>query len=127
MSTIRLALTELRRVTAGRLPKLAVLALILVTLLYGSLYLYANHDPYGRLDRIPAALVLRDTGDTGSKIAEKLRSSGAFQWHQVGADEASAGVRDGRYTFSLTLPEDFTEALRSSAEFAPRQGMITVT
>ncbi|MFL6140945.1 MAG: YhgE/Pip family protein [Labedaea sp.] len=127
MNTIRLAATELRRITAGRLPRLAVLALILVPLLYGSLYLYANADPNGRLDRVPAAIVVLDNGDSGKKVAEKLGSSGAFQWHQVTAADADAGVRDGRYTFSLTLPFDFTSALESSADFTPRQGLITMT
>jgi putative membrane protein len=127
VNTIRLARTELRRITAGRLPRLAVLALILVPLLYGSLYLYANADPNGRLDRVPAAIVVLDNGDSGKKVAEKLSSSGAFQWHQVTAADADAGVRDGRYTFSLTLPADFTSALESSADFTPRQGLITMT
>ena len=54
MTAFRLAGNEIRRITAGKLPRLAVLALVLVPLLYGSLYLFANHDPYGRLDNIPA-------------------------------------------------------------------------
>ena len=127
MNVIRLAGTELRRITAGRLPKLAVLALVLVPLLYGALYLYANDDPYQRLDRVPAALVVLDEGDSAAKVAEHLRSSGAFQWHPVGAADAEAGVRDGRYSFALTLPADFSAALSSSAGFAPRQGLITLT
>ncbi|PWW52217.1 YhgE/Pip domain-containing protein [Actinokineospora spheciospongiae] len=136
MSTFRLARTELRRITSGTLPRLAVLALVLVPLLYGSLYLYANADPYDRLDNIPAALVVADTGttaadgtrlDAGRKVADKLKDSGAFQWHEVGAADAEAGVRDGRYTFSMTLPADFSAALASSSALTPRQGMITVT
>ncbi|HVK24519.1 MAG TPA: YhgE/Pip domain-containing protein [Actinokineospora sp.] len=131
MNTVRLALTELRRVTAGRLPKLAVLALVLVPLLYGSLYLYANADPYDRLDHIPAALVMSDTGTAdmhaGRKVADKLKESGAFEWHEVSATDAEAGVRDGRYTFSLTLPADFSAALTSTSDFSPRQGLMTVT
>lgn len=136
MTVLRLARTELTRLTAGRLPKLAVAALILVPLLYGSLYLYANADPYKRLDHIPAALVVQDAGatdadgtrlDAGRKVANQLEHSGAFQWHEVGAAEAEAGVRDGRYSFSLTLPKDFSAALLSSGEFQPRQGQLTVT
>ena len=45
MTALRLALTELRRVTAGRLPRAALAALVLVPTLYGGLYLYANKDP----------------------------------------------------------------------------------
>jgi putative membrane protein len=132
VSALRLAGNELRRITAGRLPRLAVLALVLVPLLYGSLYLFANHDPYGRLDNIPAALVMQDVGapdteNAGDKVAKKLQESGAFQWNRVSAEEADAGVRDGRYSFSMTIPADFTAALTSSSDFKPRQGLITVT
>lgn len=132
MSAFRLAGNELRRVTAGKLPKLAVLALVLVPLLYGSLYLFANHDPYGRLDHIPAALVMQDEGsqelgNAGDKVATKLQDSGAFHWNRVSAQDAETGVRDGKYSFSMTIPKDFSAALGSSSAFQPRQGLITVT
>lgn len=132
MSAFRLAGNELRRITSGKLPKLAVLALVLVPLLYGSLYLFANHDPYGRLDHIPAALVMEDEGsqelgNAGEKVADKLEESGAFEWHRVDAKTADAGVRDNTYSFSMTIPKDFSAALGSSGVFQPRQGLITVT
>ncbi|GAA3048542.1 YhgE/Pip family protein [Actinokineospora globicatena] len=136
MSVFRLARNELRRVSSGTLPKLAVLALVLVPLLYGSLYLYANADPYNRLDKIPAALVVTDKGvvradgsrlDAGRKVADQLAASGKFDWHEVDAKAAEDGVRSGQYTFSITLPGDFSASLASSSDFAPRQGMITVT
>ncbi|GAA2980816.1 YhgE/Pip family protein [Actinokineospora diospyrosa] len=136
MSVFRLARNELRRVSSGTLPKLAVLALVLVPLLYGSLYLYANADPYNRLDKIPAALVVSDKGlvqadgsrvDAGRKVADELKASGKFDWREVDGKAAEDGVRTGEYTFSITLPEDFSASLASSSDFAPRQGMITVT
>ncbi|GAB3903808.1 YhgE/Pip domain-containing protein [Kibdelosporangium lantanae] len=132
MTALRLARNELRRITAGKLPKLAVFALVLVPLLYGSLYLFANHNPYDRLDSIPAALVMTDQGapnqeNAGEKVAQNLAKSGAFQWHRVSAQDADTGVRNGDYSFSMTIPPDFTAALSSSGDFKPRQGLITVT
>jgi putative membrane protein len=132
VTVLRLAHNEFRRITAGKLPKLAVFALVLVPLLYGSLYLFANHDPYGRLDNIPAALVMQDQGapdteNAGEKVARNLEKSGAFQWHRVSAADADAGVRNGEYSFSMTIPPDFTAALSSSGDFKPRQGLITVS
>ena len=64
MTSIRMAMSELRRLTAGRLPKLAVVALLCVPMLYGGLYLYANHDPYGRLDKVPTAVVVTERDHT---------------------------------------------------------------
>jgi putative membrane protein len=132
VTAFRLAGNEIRRITSGKLPRLAVLALVLVPLLYGSLYLFANHDPYGRLDNVPAALVMQDAGapetkNAGDDVAKHLQESGAFQWSRVSAEEADAGVRDGRYSFSMTIPSDFTAALTSSSDFKPRQGLITIT
>src|SRR6266540_3541536 len=131
-----MALGELRRLTAGRLPKLAALALLLIPTLYGGLYLYANHDPYGRLDKVPAAVVVEDAGTTlstgevlsvGPQVADDLLASHTFDWHKVDRTEADAGVADGRYAFALTLPATFSADLASSAEFDPRQANLELT
>ncbi|GAA1270177.1 YhgE/Pip domain-containing protein [Saccharothrix xinjiangensis] len=136
MSALRMAFNELRRVTSGRLPKLAVVALTLVPLLYAALYLYANKDPYAHLDQVPAALVVEDEGatagdgtrlDAGHDVARELVDGHRFDWRRVDADRAEAGVRDGTFTFALTLPADFSRALLSSGEFTPRQGVIVLT
>ncbi|WP_328524991.1 YhgE/Pip domain-containing protein [Kribbella sp. NBC_00359] len=133
MTAIRMALSELRRLTAGRLPKLAVVALLLVPVLYGGLYLYANHDPYGRLDKIPTAVVVEDAGTTlatgeklnvGPQVADELVKSKSFDWHRVDRAEATAGVSDGKYEFALVLPKSFSADLASSAEFTPRQAEL---
>ncbi|GAB2561077.1 YhgE/Pip domain-containing protein [Kribbella endophytica] len=136
MTAVRMALSELRRLTAGRLPKLAVIALLCVPMLYGGLYLYANHDPYGRLDKVPTAVVVEDTGTTlstgeklavGPQVADELVNSKSFDWHRVDRAEATAGVSDGRYEFALVLPKTFSADLASSAEFTPRQAMLELT
>ncbi|MER7246525.1 YhgE/Pip domain-containing protein [Kribbella sp. NPDC000426] len=133
MTALRMALSELRRLTAGRLPKLAVVALLLVPVLYGGLYLYANHDPYGRLDKIPTAVVVEDAGTTlatgeklnvGPEVAAELVKSKSFDWHEVDRADATSGVSDGKYEFALVLPKSFSSDLASSAEFTPRQAQL---
>jgi putative membrane protein len=62
MTALRLALSELRRLTSGRLPRLALVAMMFVPTMYGGLYLYANKDPYAGLSRVPAAVVVEDGG-----------------------------------------------------------------
>lgn len=136
MTSIRMARTELQRLTARRLSLLALLALVLVPALYAGLHLYANHDPYDNLDQVPAALVMLDEGGTdpdgtyvqaGREVADQLVADGAFDWHEVGPGEARDGVRDGRYEFVLTVPADFSDALTSTARFAPEQARLTMT
>ncbi|MCC9178609.1 YhgE/Pip family protein [Arthrobacter sp. zg-Y750] len=137
MTVFRLALSELKRMTGGILPKLAILALSLVPLLYGAIYLYANWDPYGNLDGIKAALVVDDDGadttdgrlEVGATVQENLLEDGTFDWEIVdSADAAETGVRDGTYEFALTIPEDFSANLASASDLGnARQASLHVT
>ncbi len=135
MTAWRIASTELRRLTSSRMAAATVAALALIPAIYAGLYLYGNHDPYGNLRNVPAALVMSDTGTTqdgtprhlGRDVADELVAGHAFDWHQVGPAQAAAGVRDGTYDFALTIPADFSKALTSSARFDARQAQLRLT
>ncbi|NNN34286.1 YhgE/Pip domain-containing protein [Streptomyces sp. S3(2020)] len=134
MRSPRLAALELRRFGRGKLPRAALVALLVLPLLYGALYLWSFWDPYGRLDRIPVALVNDDKGATadgkklaaGDDITRGLHDSDVFEWHEVSAAEARAGVEDGRYYLSLTVPTDFSARIASSAGDSPETGALQV-
>ncbi|MGW0863893.1 YhgE/Pip family protein [Streptomyces sp. NPDC002611] len=134
MRSPRLAALELRRFGRGKLPRAALVALLVLPLLYGALYLWSFWDPYGRLDRIPVALVNDDKGATadgkkvtaGDDITKKLRDSKTFDWREVSAAEARRGVEDGTYYLSLTMPGDFSEQVASSSGKAPETGALQV-
>jgi putative membrane protein len=136
LNAFRIALNELRRLSAGTLPKLAMAALVLVPLLYASFYLYANYDPYGRLDKLPAAVYTTDAGakdssgaerNIGREVTDELTKSGTFQWHEVSEKDANDGVRDDKYSFAIGIPRDFSAALLSSGNFTPQQATITLS
>ncbi|RKR18936.1 YhgE/Pip family protein [Arthrobacter oryzae] len=138
MTVLRLARSELKRMTGGLLPKLTILALTLVPLLYGAVYLYANWDPYGKLNQIDAALVVQDTGaasadgtrlEAGRKVAESLVDGHVFNWKTVtSTEEADQGVSNGTYAFALKIPKDFSANLASPGSFdAANQAMLNVT
>ncbi|MFC7309129.1 YhgE/Pip family protein [Streptomyces monticola] len=134
MRSPKLAALELRRFGRGKLPRAALVALLLLPLLYGALYLWSFWDPYGRLDKIPVALVNDDKGataagkkvDAGDSITEGLRDSKSFQWHEVSAEEARKGVEDGTYYLSLTMPSDFSEQIASSSGDTPETSALQV-
>ncbi|MCX2179349.1 YhgE/Pip domain-containing protein [Streptomyces sp. SKN60] len=134
MRSHKLAALELRRFGRGKLPRAAMVAILLLPLLYGALYLWSFWDPYSRLDKIPVALVNEDRGATaggekitaGADITEKLRESAVFEWHEVSDDEARKGVEDGTYYLSLTMPSDFSERIASSSGDSPETGALQV-
>ncbi|MBL1084725.1 YhgE/Pip domain-containing protein [Streptomyces actinomycinicus] len=134
MRSPRLAALELRRFGRGKLPRAALVALLVLPLLYGALYLWSFWDPYGRLDRIPVALVNDDKGATaggkkltaGDDIVDGLRDSRTFEWHEVSDAEARKGVEDGTYYLSLTMPADFSRRIASSSGDSPETGALRV-
>ncbi len=140
MTGIRLALSELKRLSAGRLPRLAILAMALIPTLYAGLYLFANHDPYEKLDQVPAAVVMRDEGTTttdaetgkkternfGRDVADRLLEDGGFGWVETSQVDAEAGVRSGRYDAALVIGPKFSEDLASSGKFEPRKASLTL-
>lgn len=137
MTTLSLALSELKRMTRGTLPKLAIIALSCIPLLYGALYLYANWDPQSHLSGVRAALVNLDEGaeksgeelKVGDDVSQTLLEDGSFGWVQVDSQEQAAqGVADGDYSFAMTIPRDFSANLASPADFdKAQQAQLEIT
>ncbi|MGW7471283.1 YhgE/Pip family protein [Streptomyces cyaneofuscatus] len=134
MRSPKLAALELRRFRRGKLPAAALVALLLLPLLYGALYLFSFWDPYGNLDKLPVALVNNDKGasndgkrvEAGDEISDKLLDSKVFAWHEVSSAEAEKGVEDGTYYLSLTMPADFSKKIASSGGDSPETGALQV-
>ncbi|MEI7029752.1 YhgE/Pip domain-containing protein [Streptomyces pratensis] len=134
MRVPELAALELKRFGRGKLPAAALVALLLLPLLYGALYLCSFWDPYGNLDKLPVALVNEDEGAAGDgeriaagdEISDRLLDSEVFAWHEVSAAEAHEGLEDGTYYLSLTMPSDFSEKIASSGGDSPETGALQV-
>ncbi|WP_405493821.1 YhgE/Pip family protein [Streptomyces sp. NBC_00096] len=134
MRSPKLAALELKRFGRGKLPRAALVALLLLPLLYGALYLWSFWDPYSRLDKVPVALVNSDRGttvdgkriDAGGEITRKLRASKTFDWREVSAEEAAKGLENGTYYLSLTMPADFSSKIASSSGADPATGALQV-
>ncbi|QKW06005.1 YhgE/Pip domain-containing protein [Streptomyces sp. NA04227] len=134
MRSPRLAALEFRRFARGRLPRAAMVALLLLPLLYGALYLWSFWDPYSRLDKIPVALVNQDEGTVasgkkitaGDDLVKGLHGSNTFDWREVSAEEAEDGVASGEYYLSLTMPADFSKRIASSSGDSPETSPLRV-
>ncbi|MCU1479207.1 MAG: YhgE/Pip protein [Subtercola sp.] len=135
MKIVTLVTTEFRRLTATSLARLALVALMLVPVIYAGLYLWANSDPYGNVKNIPVALVVEDTGATlngspvnyGQQVHDQLISDGSVKWMDATPDQAAAGIKNGTYDFILTLGPDFSTMLTSSGTATPQQAVVQLT
>jgi putative membrane protein len=115
-----LAGMEIKRFMRSRLTAAALAVLAVVPLLYGALYLYAFWDPYGRLNHIPAALVVEDRPPppsdgtkvhAGQDLADELERRQVFDWHVTDEKAAEKGLADGKYQIMLRIPADFSANL----------------
>ena len=91
---LTLARFELKRFR-GPLPRLALGFILLIPLLYGCIYLAGNWDPYGRLDRVPVAVVNHDVPATanGSPVTANraLTKRAHPPFVRQGVDDAKPG------------------------------------
>ncbi|OIH97588.1 YhgE/Pip domain-containing protein [Curtobacterium sp. MCBA15_001] len=135
MTTTSLVRAELARLTATPLARLAFIALMIVPLLYGGAYLWANRDPYAALDKVPAAIVNQDSGatldgkhvDYGTDVAKRAIDGADFDWKQTSATDARSGVRNGTYDFVVTIPHDFSSSLVSAQTDDPKRAELVMT
>lgn len=135
MNLVNAVRAELARVTSSRMATISLVALMCIPIIYGSLYLRGNRDPYGNLNQVPAALVVADTGATvdgaeqnyGAAAANTLVTQGTFKWHRVAsAAQAKADVRAGKYDFALVFPADFSARLASAATSDPQRASLNL-
>ncbi len=91
--------TDLKRYSRGVLPRIALITIVLMPLLYGAMYLWAFWNPFAAVNKVPAALVNADQGAdvsgkplrAGDQVAKALQDSGQLLLHEVSADDAPRG------------------------------------
>ena len=135
MTVLTLLSSELRRLTATRSGTLAFVALMIVPLLYGGLYLWGNLDPYGNLKHVPAGIVVADSGTTtagehvnrGESAADDLVKSGDFAWQRLSPAAAKRQLDTGGVDFVVTFPTSFSADLASVGTPDPRRASIALT
>lgn len=131
MKAFKLAWLEVRRFR-GPLRRFVPLALVLVPLLYGSLYLWSNWDPYGQLNRVPVAVVNSDQPvdsrgehiNAGEQFVQQLKATDIFDWNFVDSAEARHGLQEGRYYFTIEVPSDFSTKLATAADRNPERASL---
>lgn len=128
--------TELKRFRVGTLPKIALVVMLFIPLIYGALYLWAFWAPDKHMDQLDIALVNQDQSvtlsdgtqlDAGADVVDALLDDGQLGWVVTDAADASAGVDDGTYAFAVTIPEDFSDSLASLEDGDAQAGQIVVT
>jgi len=126
--------TELHRFGKGKMPKIALVVLMFIPLIYGALYLWAFWAPDHELDHLPVALVNVDAGASrdgepvtaGRDLVKTLVDGHELDWTVTNAADAATGVKDGDYYFSVTIPKDFSASAVSAGTDSPLSATVQV-
>lgn len=127
--------TELKRYSKGVMPRIAIVTIILLPLLYGAMYLWVFWNPFDEVNKLPVALVNQDAGASedgrdlkaGDEVVTSLKDSGALDLRSTDADDAADGLAHGRYYFTITIPEDFSASILSATTPDPRKAVVEFT
>ena len=127
--------SDFKRYYRGRMPRLALIVIILMPLMYGALYLWAFWNPFGHVDKIPVAIINLDQGATvkgekleaGKDVVDGLIASKQLDLHRTSEKDGVDGLAHGKYYFTITLPKDFSEAVASAATDNPRSAGLQFT
>lgn len=107
---------------------LSVLAIVLVPSLYAVFYISSFWDPYGHLDRLPAALVNADQGtviggrsvNLGQSIVDTFQQKPPFHLiYLPSVAAANAALHRGEVYFTLLIPPDFSERALAARKEEP--------
>ncbi|MEG0070387.1 MAG: YhgE/Pip domain-containing protein [Raoultibacter sp.] len=132
---LRFAGLEVKNITASKAMKVVLVAIGIIPLLYGALYLYAFMDPYVQLNTVPVAVVNEDAGasvsgeqrNLGNEVIEELKNNDdGLGWRFVSADEAKSGMRSGQYYMSCTIPSDFSKNVASADTQSPEHAQLMI-
>ncbi|MDD2224879.1 MAG: YhgE/Pip domain-containing protein [Candidatus Shapirobacteria bacterium] len=127
---------ELKRIFKSKLLTATLVAVVILPLIYGILYLWAFWDPYGKMENLPVAIVNEDKcayksdkSDKeqycfGQELMDKLKEEKDMNWQFVDNETAEKGLVDKTYYTMATIPKDFSENILSVDSDNPQQAQI---
>ncbi|MBL4931180.1 YhgE/Pip family protein [Clostridium paridis] len=103
---------------------ITIAAVMIIPMLYSSIYLGAFWDPYGSLKNVPVAFVNQDksvtkdnkTYEVGKELEENLKDNDKVSWKFVSYDEAKKGVEGKDYYAMIVIPEDFSKKIADAQD-----------
>ncbi|SMC25657.1 putative membrane protein [Clostridium acidisoli DSM 12555] len=111
--------TEAKSFLQNKIKILALLAVIIIPLLYSFSYLKAYWDPYGDLKNYHVAVVNNDSGATldnekvnyGNDTIKKLKDNTDVGFEFVDSKTANKGINDDKYFALIEIPKDFSQKI----------------
>lgn len=98
---------------------IAISVICFIPMIYCSLFLSAFFDPYGKLNKLPIAIINLDEGysngstvnNYGNKVIDRLKENKTIKWEFPSYNEGMNGLYDNKYYSAIIIPKDFSQKL----------------
>lgn len=132
MKGIKLIYKDLKLMWAHKHGRIALVFLLIVPLIYAGFFIAGYWDPYGRLDKLPVAVVNLDQGSmmdhkpihAGKDFVKELKKNKDLNFHFVSKKVAEQGLKDGNYYMVITIPKDFSEKVSTLMDEHPQPAKL---
>lgn len=120
MNFLKVLCGDISNIFRNRFIRVSVIAVTMIPLIYGGLYLAAFWDPYGKTENLPVAVVNLDKGglmddkkvNYGEDIVINLKENDDLAWKFVGTQkEAEDGLKGDKYYAMVVIPKDFSQRI----------------
>lgn len=110
---------DIKRILTNWAALAMIIGLIILPSLYAWFNIKSSWDPYRNTKGLKVAIVNEDKGTTimnnkinvGKDVVKSLKVKPSLGWVFVKKDEASEGVKQGKYYASILIPADFSEKI----------------
>lgn len=106
---------------------LVISVVLIIPFMYSFFYLKAYWNPYGEgnIDNIPVAIVNEDEGDKGESLINRIKDSDKLKLSVVSKEDAEKGLNKASYYAVISIPNDFTESMKSASTDDKKHATIT--
>ncbi|KFN04525.1 YhgE/Pip domain-containing protein [Bacillus clarus] len=132
MKGIQLIFKDWKTMWAHKHGRIALIFLLIVPLIYAGFFLAGYWDPYGRLDKLPVAVVNLDKGavmdektiQAGDDFVKNLKENKELAFHFVSVKNADQGLKEDKYYMVVTIPEDFSKKVSTLMDEKPEPAQL---
>ncbi|OKO53075.1 phage infection protein [Bacillus toyonensis] len=132
MKGIKLVFKDWKAMWHHKHGRIALIFLLIVPLIYSGFFLAGYWDPYGRLDKLPVAVVNLDKGaamdektiHAGDDFVKNLKENKELAFHFVSEKNADEGLKEDKYYMVVTIPEDFSKKVSTLMDEKPEPAQL---
>ncbi|WP_242271344.1 YhgE/Pip family protein [Bacillus cereus group sp. BfR-BA-01310] len=132
MKGIQLIFKDWKAMWNHKHGRIALIFLLIVPLIYAGFFLAGYWDPYGRLDKLPVAVVNLDKGavmdekaiHAGDDFVKNLKENKELAFHFVSEKNADEGLKEDKYYMVVTIPEDFSKKVSTLMDEKPEPAQL---